>query len=78
MRGNLAFSDTPEDDDFRRPSHPSRPSWNIIDNTNRSNSTPPSRPQPGEDEIMVDFGLWVVFNKRILTLIRRKYPNSNR
>lgn len=44
--------------------------------SNRQNSMPqgyqPHSEYGGEEEIIVDAGIWVVFNRRLLSLIKRK------
>lgn len=74
MDGNLARNHSSEDDtpDFRSRS---RRHLSVVPSS-RQNSTPqgyqPQSEYSGEDEIVVDAGIWVVFNRRLLNLIKRK------
>lgn len=74
MASNLAHQQSSDDDssDFRN-----RPRRHLtVVPSARQNSTPqgyqPHSEYGGEDEIIVDAGIWVVFNRRLLSLIKRR------
>lgn len=74
MPGNLAHSSHDEDDTPNNQQRPRR-HLNIVP-PSRQNSIPqgyvPRADHHTEEEIVVDAGIWIVFNRRILSWIQRK------
>lgn len=79
MSGTLARHPSPADD-APDPQQRPRRHLNVLPSS-RQNSIPQGyNPHPeygGEEEIIVEAGIWVVFNRRILSWIKRKqYRNG--
>lgn len=74
MSNNVARQELPEEDEFQS-HHRSRRQLSVVP-TNRQNSIPqgydPRPDDAGEEEIVIEAGLWVLFNRRILSWIKRK------
>jgi hypothetical protein len=74
MADNLARYELPEDDHFnsRQRSHRH---LSVVPHNRQNSVLQGYHPRPedsGEEEIIIEVGLWVVFNRRILSWIKRK------